>query len=142
VLAAQGISVRSGPGPNGALTFVPVNSANALIVFGPDDAMLDGVAEWARRLDQPSDDGAGGGMFIYAARHTTVETLVPVVQALIGLSGGSAAPPAQEQASGAGLGSAGAAARPMAGAGNNVSAMSGPNGQIAVDPVRNVIVFQ
>lgn len=143
-LVAQGISVRSGPGSTGALTFVPVNSANALIVFGASDAVLDVVAEWAQRLDQPTNDGAGGGMFIYAARHTTVETLVPVVQALIGLSGGpQAAAAAPSQSAGDGLGSAGAANnRPMAGAGSAVSAMSGPNGQIAVDPVRNVIVFQ
>src|SRR3546814_11286716 len=107
--------------------------------------MLDVVAEWARRLDQPSDDGAGGGMFIYAARHTTVATLVPVVQALIGLQGNSQAgqAPAQGSESGAGLGSAGAAARqPMAGAGKNVPAMSGPNGPIAVAPVGHFAVFQ
>src|SRR3546814_17752806 len=72
--------------------------------------------------------------------------LVPVVRELMGLAVNrqSGQGHAQgQQGSGAGLGSAGAAAsQPMAGAGNNVSAMSGPNGQIAVDPVRNVIVFQ
>ena len=140
VLVAQGISVRGGPGSTGALTFVPVNSANALIVFGESDSVLDVVADWAQRLDQPSDDGTGGGMFMYSARHTTVETLVPVVQALIGLASGGnaaqAASPAQSGGEAAGANGGGRSA------GNTVSAMSGPNGQIAVDPVRNVIVYQ
>lgn len=141
-LVAQGISVRGGAGTGGALTFVPVNSANALIVFGASDAVLDVVAQWAQRLDQPTDDGAGGGMYIYAARHTTVQTLVPVVQALIGLTPGNAAGGAAATGAPAGDGLGNAPNRPAPSAGGDVSAMSGPNGQIAVDPVRNVIVFQ
>src|SRR3546814_18218161 len=86
-LVAQGISVRSGPGTTGALTFVPVNSANALIVFGASAEMPTFVAECARRLDPPTDDGAGSGMFIFPARPTTVHPLVPVVLALSWLQG-------------------------------------------------------
>ena len=145
-LTAQGISVRIGSTGNGAVTFVPVNSANALIVFAATDAVLDVVSDWAQRLDQPSDDGAGGGMFIYAARHTTVESLVPVVQALIGLpaTGTGAGAAARSVGGAAGFDAPAGGNRPQAaaGAGNQVSAMSGPNGQIAVDPIRNVIVFQ
>ena len=140
LVAAQGVSVRTGPGNPGALTFVPVNSANALIVFGESDSILDLVAEWAQRLDQPSDNGAGGGMFMYSARHTTVETLVPVVQALIGLTADAGAP--QPPAAAANEMGGSAAPRAQAPAGGTVTAMSGANGQIAVDPVRNVIVFQ
>ncbi len=145
VLTGQGVSVRAGPGSGGAVTFVPVNSANALIVFADSDDALALVGEWATRLDQPSDDGAGGGMFLYPARHTTVETLVPVLQALIGASvttGGAAAGTASSPASAGnelGGGSQAAAARAPA---NQVTAMSGLGGQLAVDPVRNVIVFQ
>ena len=151
MLSAQGVSVRSGPGSGGALTFVPVNSANALIVFAESEDALNLVAEWAQRLDQPSETGGGGGIFMYSARHTTVETLVSVLEALIGA-----------QASGTGQGQSGAAAAPtgdgMGSVGNGggarggiassgsgartVATMSGPNGQIAVDPIRNVIVYQ
>ena len=152
VLVAQGVSVNAGAGNPGALTFVPVNSANALIVFAASDAVLDVVADWAQRLDQPSDDGAGGGMYMYSARHTTVETLVPVVQALIGVTaqgGGEAGSTTAASASDrSGMGSGSASVnnrggnRAGAGASANVTALSGPNGAIAVDPVRNVIVFQ
>jgi general secretion pathway protein D len=154
VITAQGIAVRNGAAGQGAVTFVPVTSANALIVFAESQAVLDLVSEWAQRLDQPSDDGAGGGMFMYAARHTTVETLVPVVQALIGVGGegAGASRSGSSASSGAGRGSAGGdgMSAPAAGStppggrtgGASVTAVSGPNGAIAVDPVRNVIVFQ
>lgn len=152
VLVAQGVSVNAGAGNPGAVTFVPVNSANALIVFAASDAVLDVVADWAQRLDQPSDDGAGGGMYMYSARHTTVETLVPVLQALIGVAaqGGGEAGTTTSASAGdrSGMGSGSASVnnrggnRAGAGASANVTALSGPNGAIAVDPVRNVIVFQ
>ena len=159
VLAGQGIGVRSGPGTNGPLTFVPVNSANALIIFGESEPALEAAVKWAEQLDQPSDDGAGGGMFLYSARHTTVETLLPVLEALIG--GGSSTGNSNTQAnsgSGSGSGSANANAAELGGRGgagsgsgsnsgnggtnSKVSAISGLGGQLAVDPVRNVIVFQ
>ena len=157
VLAGQGISVRTGPGTGGALTFVPVNSANALIIFSESGPALDAAVKWAEQLDQPSDDGAGGGMFLYAARHTTVETLLPVLEALIGgtatggtqASSGSGSGSASASTSGMGElgGSAsgtrgGSAGAKSGGTGNRVSAISGAGGQLAVDPVRNVIVFQ
>lgn len=148
VLTAQGISVR-GTGSPGALTFVPVNSANALIIFAESEQALSVAAEWAQRLDQPSDDGAGGGMFIYSARHTTVESLVPVLQALIGAtpvggvggstSGSGSAAGAAQDGSGSGRGDSASARGGQAG---RVTAMSGANGQLAIDPVRNVVVFQ
>ncbi|MGV8923863.1 MAG: type II secretion system protein GspD [Thermomonas sp.] len=137
VLVAQGISVRTGPGSGGALAFVPVASANALIIFGESDQALSAAADWAQRLDQPSDENLGdGGVFMYAARYTTVETLVPVLETLLG-----------------GATSAGAAgAAPAAGAATEVApapsgsrtptTIGGANGQIAVDPIRNVIIYQ
>lgn len=144
VLTAQGISVRAGPGSSGAVTFVPVNSANALIVFGESQAILDVVAGWAQRLDQPGDDSAGGGMYMYSARHTTVETMVPVLQALLGASatseaGQGTAPAATGEGSGSQTGSRGGNG---GGTPRAVTAMAGSYGQIAMDPVRNVIVFQ
>lgn len=147
VLAGQGIAVKSGPGTNGVVTFVPVSSANALLVFGESEAALKATQEWADRLDQPSEDSAGGGMYLYAARHTTVETLLPVLQSLLGAGSGS--PP--RTGAGAGPGQAASAASDMSGAraaGNNggsgsaATSISGQNGQVAVDPIRNVIVFQ
>lgn len=159
VLAGEGYSIRTGAS-GGVLTFVPVNSANALIVFSESEAALRVAAEWAERLDQPSDVGDSGGVFLYSARHTTVETLVPVLEALVGgtasgasgMSGGStggATGSSSERASMGELdrgssrsGSGGGTGRSSGGTGSRASTISGKDGQLAVDPVRNVIVFQ
>jgi len=140
VLLAQGYSVRAGPGTAGVLTFVPVVSANALIIFAESDQALAAAAEWAERLDQPSDESAGdGGVYIYAARHTTVETLLPVLEALVGTGGGSggnnmAAQPATSAETGSGSGRGRPASR--------VGVIGTEGGKLAVDPIRNVIVYQ
>jgi len=148
VLAGQGIPVKGGPGTNGVISFVPVSSANALLVFSESETALRAVQEWSDRLDQPSEDSAGGGMYLYAARHTTVETLLPVVQAMLGASAaGGSGGGTPRTGTGAGPGQSGAGdlgGSRAAGnnGGNSVASISSPNGQVAVDPIRNVIVFQ
>lgn len=133
VLAGQGIKVRAGPGDGGPVTFVPVGSANALIVFSASEPAMSLVQEWAERLDQPSESDSGG-LYLYAARHTTVETLAPVLQALVG---GVAAPGQRDAAA-----QRGAAGGEQAGSARQSTTISGQGGQLAIDPVRNVIVFQ
>lgn len=146
VLQAQGYSVRQGTGGSGALTFVPVTSANALLIFSESDPALAAAAEWAERLDQPSDENAGdGGVYLYFARHTTVESLLPVLQALVGGTGAGGNPLAGGGAAAATGGST--STRPAAESGgarggNRATVMGGVGGQLAVDPIRNVIVFQ
>lgn len=148
VLAAQGYSVRLGAGSGGALTFVPVASANALIIFAESAEALAAAAEWAERLDQPSDQSAGDGVYLYAARHTTVDTLLPVLEALLGgVASGASAAPAGGAAAGAnaapGSGfDSGPAAAPARTQPARATAISGLAGRLAIDPVRNVIVFQ
>lgn len=145
VLQAQGYSVRQGTGGSGALTFVPVTSANALLIFSESDPALAAAAEWAERLDQPSDENAGdGGVYLYFARHTTVESLLPVLQALVGgtgaggnpMAGGGAAASTTSSSTTSGASAAGGAR------GNRATVMGGVGGQLAIDPIRNVIVFQ
>lgn len=144
VLVAQGYSVRAGAGTAGVLTFVPVVSANALIIFAESDQALAAAAEWAERLDQPSDESAGdGGVYLYAARHTTVETLLPVLEALVGTGGGSGRMAAQQPdnaESGSGSGSGSASGR--GGQAGRVGVIATDGGKLAVDPIRNVIVYQ
>ena len=136
VLTAQGMAVRLGSGEPGAVNFVPINSANALVVFANSQEALDAISEWVLKLDQPNETAGGGGMYVYAARHTTVETMLPVLQALAGGGTGSAAAPAATPAAGAGQQPA--APRQRAG----TTAVSGFGGQLAADTVRNLIVFQ
>lgn len=151
VLTAQGYSVRQGGSGSGALTFVPVVSANALIIFSESDQALAAATEWAERIDQPSDDDAGGGgVYLYAARHTTVESLLPVLQALLGGSGGAVGQSSGGDTTGStrpantlgSTGSGGRGSQSRGRTGGQASVISTEAGQLAVDPVRNVVVFQ
>ncbi|MBY4597481.1 hypothetical protein K3217_18355 [bacterium BD-1] len=147
VLKAQGYSVRQGTAGSGALTFVPVTSANALLIFSESDPALAAAAEWAERLDQPSDENAGdGGVYLYFARHTTVESLLPVLQALVGGTGAGGGNPLAGGGAATTSGST-TSTRPNAESGgargaSRATVMGGVGGQLAVDPIRNVIVFQ
>ncbi|MFZ5657245.1 MAG: type II secretion system protein GspD [Pseudomonadota bacterium] len=142
VLNAEGYSVRTGPGTTGVLTFVPVASANALIVFSESPAALKAAQDWAEKLDQPTDQPGGGGVYMYAARHTTVETMLPVLEAMVGgAATASGARPATAQTAASDVGSRGGGSEP-AGTVPRSATISGPGGQLALDPVRNVIVFQ
>jgi general secretion pathway protein D len=148
VLEGQGYTVRAGPGTGGVLTFVPVPSANALVVFSESDEALQAVTDWTMKLDQPNeDDGGSGGVYLYSARHTTVETLLPVLQTLVGASGGGTGggnPLSSSGGAGAtsDQGAAGRASGVSRGGTRQATTFSGQLGQVAVDPVRNVIVFQ
>lgn len=152
VLTAQGYSVRQGASGSGVLTFVPVPSANALIVFSESDQALAATREWVERIDQPSDDDAGdGGVFIYSARHTTVDSLLPVLQALLGTSQSGSGQqtaarnePTSSGSTGSSAGSGRAGGSRLGGGRNTnqASVISSEAGQLAVDPIRNVIVFQ
>lgn len=153
VLTAQGYSVRQGGSGSGVLTFVPVPSANALIVFSESDQALAAARDWVERIDQPSDEDAGdGGVFIYSARHTTVDSLLPVLQALLGASptgsGQQTAarnePTASSRGGSTGSNLGGSGGNRLGGGRNTnqASVISSDAGQLAVDPVRNVIVFQ
>lgn len=147
VLTAQGFSIRSGPNTGGVLTFVPVDSANALLIFSESEPALKAAEQWAEKLDQPTSNGGAGGVFMYSARYTTVQTLLPVLQALVGQAPSasgreSAAPPAAP----AQIGPMDGASRPVravsSAANTQVQGLTGLGGQIAVDPIRNAIVFQ
>jgi general secretion pathway protein D len=131
------------------LTFVPVASANALIVFSESAPALQAVQQWAEKLDQPNeDDGGEGGVYMYAARHTTVETLLPVLQTMVGGAAGPAAAqgassaPGGADASRSGGASAGSGSLRRSQDTQRAVAFGGAGGQVAVDPVRNVIVYQ
>lgn len=142
VLVAQGFSVRTTAGTSGVLTFVPVPSANALIVFSESEPALRAVTQWAERLDQPNEDDDGaGGVYMYSARHTMVESLLPVLQTMVG---GTSSGASLNGAADAGGNPPATAARGNGRSGGNrpATTIAGSGGQVAVDPVRNVIVFQ
>lgn len=143
VLVAQGVSVRGGPGSSGALTFVPVESANALIIFSESDTALEAAQRWVEVIDQPSDDGgAQAGAYIYQVRNTTAESLRTIAETLIGAAGSGPGMVSSQARSVAADAAAGGAGLP-AGAASQASASVGEDGsRLVVDPQRNAIIFQ
>ncbi|MBW8366757.1 MAG: hypothetical protein K0M70_02735, partial [Arenimonas sp.] len=87
------------------------------------------------------DESAGdGGVFFYSAPPPTGGTLVPVVVGLVGTRGGPRGSPAGPQ-------NAGTEGGPGSGAGTGrqparVGVIGTDGGKLAVDPIRNVIVYQ
>ena len=147
VLTAEGYSIRTGPGSGGVITFVPVASANALIIFSESDSALEAARDWVEKLDQPSGDSAGdGGVFIYEARHTTVENLVPVLEALVAGSSTTTGGGTVQAAPAASIntfdGAASQPARPQSGGKAGTTVITSEQGKLAVDPVRNIIVYK
>ncbi len=141
VLQGQGYSVRMQPGSGGVLTFVPVTSANSLIIFSESEPALEAAARWAETLDQPAEDGGNqAGAYIYNVRHTTAESLRTTAEALIGAapsSGGIGMSASSSGGSAQGAESAGARNAQQA------SSSVGEDGsRIVVDPARNAIIFQ
>src|SRR5690606_20323752 len=117
--------------------------------FSESETALKTVQEWADRLDQPSEDSAGGGMYLYAARHTTVQTLLPVLESLLGASSSGGGTRVGQQGGSGDAGIAGGGSANSNARGNNsnnnssaATTIAGVGGQVAVDPIRNVIVFQ
>lgn len=146
VLVGQGYSVRYEAGSSGVLSFVPVASANALVIFSESAPALDAAARWAETLDQPpTDGGPQAGAYVYAVRNTTAESLRATAEALIGATSAPPAGAGMGSAAGAGMGSAagaGAAASTPQATGGVSSSVGADGSRMVVDAQRNAIIFQ
>lgn len=154
VLLAQGYSIQGGSiSEPGVLNFVTLPAANVLMVFSESRPALEAVAYWAEALDKPNPNDGIGGAYVYAPRHTTVTSLLPVVSALVtgapsGGVGGAATMPNQQPmtaspnggpVAGVGMGSSSTMSQ---GTSSGATIVAGANGQIVADPVRNLLVYQ
>lgn len=158
VLVAQGYSVQGASvSEPGVLRFVTMPASNVLMVFSESRPALEATAYWAEALDKPNPNDGIGGAYVYAPKHTTVTSLLPVLSALVMGAPVSSAPSATPGAqpivaspSGApqSMGSAvnagmGANSSTMSqGAQSGATVVAGANGQLVADPVRNLLVFQ
>ena len=151
VMVAQGYSIRNSLTEPGVLNFVTLPASNVLLVISESLPGLEAVAYWAEMLDKPNPNDGIGGAYVYSPRYTTVTSLLPVLAALVtgSSSAGSTAAPQQSAAA-----NRGASSDPLGGGSmgsrstlsqqtqSGASIVSGPNGQIVADPVRNLLVYQ
>lgn len=72
----------------GLFRFVPLESANALLVISPQERYVEQVRDWITRLDMAEASGqAAERLFVYRVRHGDAENLANILSELFGGSG-------------------------------------------------------
>ena len=129
VLMAQGYNV--GVGRTGAVTLLPLEASNKLVVFADDPAALDHVEEWAKILDAEHRDVIEEALFTYEVRNTQAGELTTTLNSILGGVGAMSPPTFQAQA------------QPGGGApGQQRAPGVATSGRIVVDKNRNMILFR
>jgi len=100
----------------GLFRFVPVESANALLVVSPQQSYLARIEDWIERLDMAEASGsAAQRLYVYRVRHGDAENLADILTTLFSEGGGGSSgarrsvggvAPGREQASIGGDGTA------------------------------------
>ena len=73
----------------GLFRFIPVESANALLVVSPQPAYLTKIEDWIERLDLADASGtAAQRLYVYRVRHGNAENLADVLTSLFSEGGG------------------------------------------------------
>jgi general secretion pathway protein D len=83
LLRAQGFAADTQVRANTAITILPIETGNAVIVFAADQKTLDQVVKWARTIDAPNAAGQGKALFYYAVRNTSADGLAQVLNQLL-----------------------------------------------------------
>ena len=125
ILTVEGYYVNTTAVANApAITLLPIQAINSIVVFAADTAILKHITDWATQLDKPSGNrGANNSYFTYQARHTNAEALAKTMQDLL-----------------ANVAPAGAGAAPAA-AGQPVASLARP-GRVVVNNATNSLIFQ
>jgi general secretion pathway protein D len=92
VLNAEGYSTGTAAGigaSSSAITVLPVQPINAVLIFAGDDTLVNYVLDWAQELDKPNPKrGATTTYFVYRVRYTDANELAKTLSALLGAGGG------------------------------------------------------
>jgi general secretion pathway protein D len=78
VLGAEGYGAAlytGGASGGTAVLVLPINTANTVLVFSSDRAVLDHAIEWARDIDKPNPTAGGDGLFYYLVKNTRAEEI-------------------------------------------------------------------
>ena len=126
VLKSQGYSARVGYSDLAStVVLLPLTSANKLVVFAADPAILDRVSEWAKVMDAEREVAVEDGWFHYRFKNTLAENLTETLNEVLGIE--SAAAEADE------AGQPGEARRPRRGGGRD---------RLVLDNNRNAVLYR
>ena len=130
VLIAEGYMITVGRA-GGAVSLLPLEASNKIVVFANDPAALDHVEEWARILDAEHRDTVEEALFTYEVRNTQAQELTETLNSVLGGVGGT--PPAGFQAQ----------AQPGGAVpGQQIFGGAVTAGRIVVDKNRNMLLFR
>lgn len=124
-----------------SFVFLPIASINVVIAFTANNAILELVKQWSRKLDAPGHLNAKEtGIFFYPVQHTKAENLAAVLSPL--LSGievkPAIAPPPTTPASNP---NAANTAAPQ-GASKPINMSSADGSRVVIDPISNTLLYQ
>ncbi len=142
VLSAEGYGAAIysvGGASSTAILVLPLEAANAVLVFAADRSVLDHAVEWARSIDRPNPTAGSDGLFYYMVKNTQAKEIVTTIT---GLRTGSnkTRDPARDAIDGSQVG------MPAVAATNAATAAPGggdlAKGNLSLDEPRNAIIYQ
>ncbi|MBO8085879.1 MAG: type II secretion system secretin GspD [Marichromatium sp.] len=79
------LDTKEGGALDGVFRFVPIESANALLVVSPQQRYVERARDWIKRLDMAEASGeATERLFVYRVRHGNAESLAEILSELFG----------------------------------------------------------
>jgi general secretion pathway protein D len=145
VLSAEGYGAAiyaTGGSTGTAILVLPLEAANAVLVFAADRAVLEHAVEWARSIDRPNPTAGSDGLFYYMVKNTPAKEIVKTITG-INTGSGSTRDPARDAIDGSQVGVApapAAAAGNATGTGGSISDLA--KGKLSLDEPRNALIFQ
>lgn len=140
VLSAEGYGAALysvGGGAGTAILVLPLEAANAVLVFAADRAVLEHAVEWSRSIDRPNPTAGSDGLFYYLVKNTRAEEIMKTITGI--RTGSKTRNPSRDSIDGSQVGAA-PAAPPPANPGDGTGDMSG--GKLSLDEPRNALIFQ
>ncbi len=91
VTQLEGLLSDEGGNPmKGVFRFIPIESANALLVVSPQESYIQQARNWIERLDSAEASGdASERVFVYRVKHSDAVNLADILSQLFGGSGSS-----------------------------------------------------
>lgn len=146
VLSAEGYGAAiyaTGGSTGTAILVLPLEAANAVLVFAADRAVLEHAVEWARSIDKPNPTAGSDGLFYYMVKNTPAKEIVKTITG-ISAGGGSTREAARDAIDGSQVGVAPASASASAGnaasTGGSISDLA--KGKLSLDEPRNALIYQ
>lgn len=144
VLSAEGYGAAiyaTGGSTGTAILVLPLEAANAVLVFAADRAVLEHAVEWARSIDKPNPTAGSDGLFYYMVKNTPAKEIVKTITG-ISAGAGSTREPARDAIDGSQVGVApsSAPAANAAGTGGSISDLA--KGKLSLDEPRNALIYQ